>query len=58
MSTAFLLAKLYDDRDADLDGLYLYLRGLQVIEKLGLLPKGTIWKLNKALCWLRTSPMA
>ena len=34
------------------------MRPLKVIEKLGLLPEGTIWKLKKALYGLRTSPLA
>ena len=34
------------------------MRPPRVIEKLGLLPEGTIWKLKKALYGLRTSPLA
>ena len=37
---------------------YIYMRPPRVIEKLGLLPEGTIWKLKKALYGLRTSPLA
>ena len=51
VSTAFLYARLYGDRDTDLDGQYIYMRPPKVIEKLGLLPEGTIWKLKKALAW-------
>ena len=58
VSTAFLYARLYGDRDTDLDGQYIYMRPPKVIEKLGLLPEGTIWKLKKALYGLRTSPLA
>ena len=58
MSTAFLHARLYGDRDTDLDGQYIYMRPPRVMEKLGLLPEGTTWKLKKALCGLRTSPLA
>ena len=58
VSTAFLYARLYGDRDTDLDGQYIYMRPPRVIEKLGLLPEGTIWKLKKALYGLRTSPLA
>ena len=58
LSTAFLYACLYGDRETDLDGQYIYMRPLRVIEKLGLLPEGTIWKLKKALYGLRTSPLA
>ena len=58
VSTAFLYARLYADRDTDLDGQYIYMRPPKVIEKLGLLPEGTIWKLKKALYGLRTSPLA
>ena len=57
VSTAFLYARLYGDRDTDLDGQYIYMRPPKVIEKLGLLPEGTIWKLKKALYGLRTSPI-
>ena len=57
VSTAFLYARLYGDRDTDLDGQYIYMRPPKVIEKLGLLPEGTIWKLKKALYGLRTSPL-
>ena len=42
VSTAFLYARLYGDRDTDLDGQYIYMRPPKVIEKLGLLPEGTI----------------
>ena len=58
VSTAFLYARLYGDRDTDLDGQYIYMRPPKVIEKLGLLPEGTTWKLKKALYGLRTSPLA
>ena len=58
VSTAFLYARLYGDRDTDLDGQYIYMRLPKVIEKLGLLPEGTIWKLKQALYGLRTSPLA
>ena len=58
MSTAFLYARLYGDRDTGLDGQNIYTRPPKVIEKLGLLPEGTIWKLKKALYGLRTSPLA
>ena len=58
VSTAFLYARLYGDRDTDLDGQYIYMRPPKLIEKLGLLPEGTIWKLKKALYGLRTSPLA
>ena len=58
VSTAFLYARLYGDRDTDLDGQYIYMKPPKVIEKLGLLPEGTIWKLKKALYGLRTSPLA
>ena len=58
VSTAFLYARLYGDRDTDLDGQCIYMRPPRVIEKLGLLAKGTIWKLKKALYGLRTSPLA
>ena len=57
VSTAFLYARLYGDRDTDLDGQYIYMRPPRVIEKLGLLPEGTIWKLKKALYGLRTSQL-
>ena len=49
VSTVFLHARLYGDRDTDLDGQYIYIRPPRVIEKLGLLPEGSIWKLKKAL---------
>ena len=58
VSTAFLYARVYGDKDTDLDGQYIYMRPPRVIEKLGLLPEGTIWKLRKALYGLRTSPLA
>ena len=58
VSTAFLCARLCGDRDTGLDGQYIYMRPPKVIEKLGLLPERTIWKLKKALYGLRTSPLA
>ena len=58
VSTASLYARLYGDRETDLDGQYIYMRPPKVIERLGLLPEGTIWKLKKALYGLRTSPLA
>ena len=58
VSTAFLYARLYGDRDTDLDGQFIFMRPPRVIEKLGLLPEGTIWKLKKALYGLQTSPLA
>ena len=58
VSTAFLYARLYGDRDTDLDGQFIFMRPPRVIEKLGLLPEGTIWKLKKALYGLRTSLLA
>ena len=39
VSTAFLYARLYGDRDTDLDGQYIYMRPPKVIEKLGLLSR-------------------
>ena len=35
-----------------MDGQYIYMRPPKVIEKLGLLPEGTIWKLKKAFVWV------
>ena len=58
VSTAFLYARLYGDRDTDLDGHYIYMKPARVIEVFGLLPEVTIWKLKKALYGLRTSPLA
>ena len=39
VSIAFLYARLYGDRDTDLDGHYIYMKPPRVIEKLGLLPE-------------------
>ena len=55
VSTAFLYARLYGDRDTDLDGQYIYMRPPKVMKNEG---EGAIWKLKKALYGLRTSPLA
>ena len=58
VSTTFLYASLYGDRDTNLNGQYTYMKPPKVIERLELLLKGTIWRLKKALNGLRTSPLA
>ena len=51
VSTAFLYAPLIEKHD-------VYCRPPNVLIKLGLVQPGVIWKLNKALYGLRTSPKA
>ena len=49
--TAFLYAPLIEKRD-------VCCRPPQVLVKLGLVERGVVWKLKKALYGLRTSPRA
>ena len=51
VSTAFLYAQLPEDH-------IVYCRPPNALVRLGLVQPGVVWKLNKALCGLRTSPKA
>ena len=51
MSTAFLYARLYGDRDTGSDGQYIYMRPPKVIEKLGLLPGRDHLEVEEGIVW-------
>ena len=58
VSTAFLYARLFGDRDTDLGGNEIYMRPPKVLVETEVIAEGVVWKIKKALYGLRTSPIA
>ena len=55
VSTAFLYARLFGDRDTDLGGSEVFMRPPKILVEAGVVASGIVWKI-KALYGLRTSP--
>ena len=58
VSTAFLYARLFGDRDTDLGGNEIYMRPPKILVETKVVEDGVVWKIKKALYGLRTSPIA
>ena len=58
VSTAFLYARLFGDRDADLGGNEIFMRPPKILVDTEVVAEGVVWKIKKALYGLRTSPIA
>ena len=58
VSTAFLYARLFGDRDTDLGGNEIYMRPPRILVETNVVAEGVVWKIKKALYGLRTSPNA
>ena len=58
VSTAFLYARLFGDRDTDLGGNEIYMRPPKILVETKVVAEGVVWKIKKALYGLRTSPIA
>ena len=58
VSTAFLYARLFGDRDTDLGGNEIYMRPPRILVETNVVAEGVIWKIKKALYGWRTSPIA
>ena len=58
VSTAFLYARLFGDRDTDLGGNEIYMRPPRILVETKVVAEGVVWKIKKALYGLRTSPIA
>ena len=58
VSTAFLYARLFGDRDTDLGGNEIYMRPPKILVETKVVSEGVVWKIKKALYGLRTSPIA
>ena len=58
VSTAFLYARLFGDRDTDLGGNEIYMRPPRILVETKVVEEGVVWKIKKALYGLRTSPIA
>ena len=58
VSTAFLYARLFGDRDTDLGGNEIYMRPPKILVETKVVEEGVVWKIKKALYGLRTSPIA
>ena len=58
VSTAFLYARLFGDRDTDLGGNEIFMRPPKILVETKVVEEGVVWKIKKALYGLRTSPIA
>ena len=58
VSTAFLYARLFGDRDTDLGGNEIYVRPPKILVETKVVEEGVVWKIKRALYGLRTSPIA
>ena len=58
VSTAFLYARLFGDRDTDLGGNAIYMRPPRILVETKVVAEGVVWKIKKTLYGLRTSPIA
>ena len=58
VSTAFLYARLFGDRDTDLGGNEIFMRPPKILIDTEVVKDGVVWKIKKALYGLRTSPIA
>ena len=58
VSTAFLYARLFGDRDTDLGGNEIFMKPPKILAETKVVDDGVVWKIKKALYGLRTSPIA
>ena len=58
VSTAFLYARLFGDRDTDLGGNEIFMRPPKILIETEVVAEGVVWKIKRALYGLRTSPIA
>ena len=58
VSTAFLYARLFGDRDTDLGGNEIFMRPPKILIDTKVVEEGVVWKIKRALYGLRTSPIA
>ena len=58
VSTAFLYARLFGDRDTDLGGNEIFMKPPKILVETKVVEEGVVWKIKKALYGLRTSPIA
>ena len=58
VSTAFLYARLFGDRDTDLGGNEIFMRPPKILVETKVVEEGVVWKIKRALYGLRTSPIA
>ena len=58
VSTAFLYARLFGDKDTDLGGNEIFMRPPKILVETKVVDEGVVWKIKKALHGLRTSPIA
>ena len=58
VSTAFLYARLFGDRDTDLGGNEIFMKPPRILVETEVVDDGVVWKIKKALYGLRTSPIA
>ena len=58
VSTAFLYARLFGDRDTDLGGNEIFMRPPKILVDTEVVETGVVWKIKKALYGSRTSPIA
>ena len=58
VSTAFLYARLFGDRDTDLGGNEIFMRPPKILVETKVVEDGVVWKIKKAPYGLLTSPIA
>ena len=58
VSTAFLYARLFGDKDTDLGGNEIFMKPPKILVETKVVEDGLVWKIKKALYGLRTSPIA
>ena len=58
VSTAFLYAHFFGDRDTDLGGNEIFMRPPKILVETKVVEDGMVWRIKKALYGLRTSPIA
>ena len=54
VSTAFLYAQLFGNRDTDLGGNEIFMRPPKILVETKVVDDGVVWKIKKALYGLRT----
>ena len=57
VSTAFLYARLFGDRDTSFEGNKIFMKPPKILVETEVVAPGVVWKAKKALYGLRTSPI-